>query len=133
MTLKRTELKRKPRSRIAAEGTYGPDARAWRIGVIRGGCVMCRSFPVPRHLRPGRHVELATLQGHHIIGKRHLKRERLTHLYWEPVNGLCLCEYHHGRHERAVQRVPRMLLPGEAIAWAVAFGFESVLDREYGW
>jgi hypothetical protein len=129
--MKRSPLKRNRRRPPTTPLDTYENARMWRMYVIRGGCVMCRTFPVPDHLRIGRQPELRVLQAHHVVGKRHLKREGMADQLWDRDNGLCLCEYHHGRHERAVQRVPRSLLSERTVAFALAHGFEWVLEREY--
>lgn len=92
---------------------------------------MCRAFPVDEKTRALRKFQLSNLQAHHVLARRHLKREKKSHLDWNVDNGLCLCEYHHFRHEHAIQRVPFDLLPQEAVEFAEYVGLPWTLEREY--
>lgn len=103
----------------------------WKREVCRTGCVMCAAFPVDKSTRQLRRAQLENLQAHHVLARRHLKREGKSHLDWADGNGICLCEYHHFRHENAIQRVPFDLLPQEAVEFAEYVGLPWVLEREY--
>lgn len=102
-------------------------AHDWYIAVTRGGCVMCRAFPVPRELRRGRGPDLRRIQGHHILDRQHLPRGRL----WDVRNGLGVCRYHHARHTHFVQRIPRALLPPAALEFAAEANLSARLDHDY--
>lgn len=67
------------------------------------------------------------LDAHHVIPKAAIKAHARTKhwsssvtraVVWNPENGLCLCRRHHDLHERAIDRVPRDLIPSTAIAFA---------------
>jgi hypothetical protein len=107
-------------------------AEAWHNVVVqRGPCLMCKAFPVSDAIRRHHADDLRWRQGHHVIAKRHLKAHGLTARLWDSDNGLCLCAYHHERHERAIQRVPLGLLPRRALRFADEIGLAWILDREY--
>lgn len=131
--MKRSALRRKPkqRNRTPPRVDDGLAKRFWKIAVCRGGCVMCKAFPAPPELRDGRMVDFRTVEGHHVLAKRHLKREGFTGRLWDTRNGMGLCRYHHQRHEHAIQRVPYALVPDCALEFAAELGLEHVVEREY--
>lgn len=102
----------------------------WYREVIRGGCVMCRAFPVPRELRRGRGPDLRRIEGHHILDRQHLRRGQRG-LVWDVRNGLGVCSYHHARHTHYVQRIPRSLLPPAALEFAAEAKLTARLDHDY--
>lgn len=71
------------------------------------------------------------LQAHHVLTVQALRRYGLAEHVWDARNGLCLCELHHARHHRALERVPRALLPGAVFEFADEVGLGWLLDREY--
>jgi hypothetical protein len=103
----------------------------WHRGVTRGGCVMCRAFPLSREQRAGREIDIARIEGHHVLAKRHLRTHNLESRFWDQRNGIALCSYHHHRHEWALQRVPYGLLPACAIEFASEVELLSKLEMEY--
>lgn len=105
--------------------------RYWRMAVIRGGCVMCRAFPLEPHERIGREPELRRIEGHHVLAKRHLRNEGYGGRFWDTRNGMALCSYHHARHERWMQRVPFDLVPDSAVEFAIELGLLPLLEREH--
>lgn len=122
MTLRR-RARRPPVDRIRAEH--------WHATVTAGPCVMCRAFPVGRAVLAARRPDVLRREGHHILARQWLRKLGLDALVWDVDNGLCLCRYHHGRHELFVQRVPRRLLPARAEAFALMHGLLWLLDRDY--
>lgn len=104
---------------------------AWARAVKRYGCVMCKAYPVPDNVRLQHKAALKHREAHHVLAQRHLKREGLSTLLWDSDNGMALCEYHHWRHEKAIQRVPRWILPAASIAFAERLGLGHHIDREY--
>jgi hypothetical protein len=143
VAVKRVPLKRKSKKRTARERSEAFQALCIRTAamrvtfkreVTRRGCVMCANEQLGDDVKRGYAIQLAKLDAHHVIAKRHLKEEGLDEfspLMWDPLNGVCLCAYHHQRHEHAVQRLPRRLVPIAAVRWAIAIGLEWRLDREY--
>lgn len=103
----------------------------WKRSTCRTGCVMCAAYPVSKEIRKERSAELFRLQAHHIIPQRVLKREGKAHMLWVEGNGMCLCEYHHQRHENWTQRVPRHLVTKAAEEFAAYVGLDYLLDRDY--
>lgn len=79
---------------------------------------------------PG-HVCEPPLQAMHVVPKQTLRRRGLGHLVWDPVNGVAGCYRLHRRHDGAVDRVPRSLLPSRCIEWAVAHGVLDALERHW--
>jgi hypothetical protein len=71
------------------------------------------------------------LRAHHVIYQKHLRREGLDHLLWDPCNGAALCEHHHRRHHAGYQPIPRRLLPTRCIMFANDYGLGVLLDRFY--
>lgn len=60
-------------------------ARAeWRLQTIRGGCLMCRAFPVDDATRRDRAADLRRLEGHHVLRQQHLKRHGHVDKLWDP-------------------------------------------------
>jgi HNH endonuclease len=128
----RSALRRKRhRSRRQPEPDLSLARRYWKAAVCRGGCVMCRAFPVPRELRDDRAADFRVIEGHHVLAQRHLQREGLASRLWDTRNGMALCRYHHGRHERWMQRVPYELVPDDALEFADELGLLHVIDRDY--
>jgi hypothetical protein len=103
----------------------------WHAAVIRGGCVMCRAFPVSAELRRARSSDFCRPEAHHIIDKNFLKREGLREHLWDERNGLCLCRYHHGQHTSWMQRVPLRLVPAAACVFAESLGVLWRLELDY--
>jgi hypothetical protein len=90
-------------------------------------CLMCKHHPAPASVREARPQDFDWLQAAHILPKRDLAGDEKS----APANGLVLCVWHHNRNDRWIERVPRELLPAEAVAWAESKGLLWQLDREY--
>jgi hypothetical protein len=107
----------------------------WHRAVVRGGCVMCRAFPLDDETRFQYEADVDRLEGHHLLPKRHLPED----VKWDETqvglelgsNGMCLCRYHHERHEHYAQRVPRVLLPTSVYDFAAKLNLGWLLDHEY--
>lgn len=132
--MKRTPLRRKPKQR-GRNRHFEADAnlqrRFWRATAVRGGCVMCRAFPVPAEVRASRFVDLRAIQGHHVVYKHHLKHHGHAGRLWDCSNGIGLCRYHHARHHARVEPVPLTLIPAAAVEFAAELGLDWLLAREY--
>lgn len=115
-----------PASSLSAQDREA--GRAWNTAACRRGCVMCKIDEVDRQTRQDFGWELSKIDGHHVVPKQDLKRWGLHALLWDLRNMLPLCRYHHFRHEQAVQRVPRELLPAPAWEFADAIGARFVLE-----
>lgn len=120
-----------PRRRAPTRRVQGrsPQQR-FHDGVFRlnaAACLMCREYPVDEATRDARPLDFDWLQSAHVLAKRGLTGEQKS----DPANGMVLCTYHHGRHDHWVERVPRVLLPAPAIAFADREGLGWLLDKEY--
>lgn len=77
------------------------------------------------------------LEAHHCISKSFLRREGFpAEVLYDPRNSLALCcepapNRCHSRHELAVRRIPRSVLPAEAFDFAEDCGLIWRLDRDY--
>lgn len=109
----------------------GLQKRYWKMAVTRGGCIMCRAFPLAKKDRVGRLEDLRRIEGHHVLAKRHLKTRGLAGRLWDTRNGMGLCKYHHPRHESGMQRVPYELVPDDALTFAIECDLDWIIEREY--
>jgi hypothetical protein len=109
----------------------GTDKRYWKFVVTRGGCVMCKEFPLTTAERRGRELDISTIEGHHILAKRHLRVHHVDGRFWDIRNGLPLCRLHHHRHEWRMQPVPFRLLPDDALEFAGECDLLYVIENEY--
>lgn len=122
-------LARRPKARKTPEERAA--SIAWHRAVCRGGCVMCRAQRPSKEVYADYGFELRHIEAHHVIAKRHLRTFGQWEHRWDERNGIALCTYHHRRHENHVQRVPRGVLPADALAFARELSLMSLLDREY--
>jgi hypothetical protein len=109
----------------------GLQKRYWKMTVARGGCVMCYAFPLTADEKRGREADVARVEGHHVLAKRHLKVHGHAHRYWDTRNGIGLCALHHHRHEWSLQSVPFRLLPDDALEFAAELDLLYVIENEY--
>lgn len=79
---------------------------------------------------PGHVCELP-LQAMHVVPKQTLKRRGLRHLVYDPINGVCGCYSIHRRHDLAVEKIPRGLLPARCIEWARSHNVLDALERHW--
>lgn len=119
------------RRRRAPERDVTIDRRYWKSAVTRGGCVMCKAFPLTPKQRLGREAEIRDIQGHHILAKRHLRVHGYAQRLWDIRNGIALCSYHHHRHEWRIQPVPFTLLPDNALEFAAECDLLYMIESEY--
>lgn len=133
--LKRTAMKRKPKQRPPFEVEEHERRKAMKREFhregVRQGCAMCRAFPVTERERQGYAELIAYVEAHHVLPRRHLARQFPFDVVWDVRNALGLCRFHHGRHEKAFQRVPSSLVPAAAREFAVEHGLEWDMDLEY--
>lgn len=134
--MKRSATLKRRRRNPVSQGEFSPDEiarikRHWKAAACRAGCVMCKAFPVPPELRNGRLADFRTIEGHHVLAQRHLKRNGHGDRLWDTRNGMGLCRYHHGRHESWMQRVPRELVAGDAMEFADEVGLIEQLWLDY--
>jgi hypothetical protein len=71
------------------------------------------------------------LQAHHVITQQALRKSHYSSFRWDTRNGICVCERHHSRHTKAVQRIPFERLTPEAIEFARSCNLSWQLDRYY--
>jgi hypothetical protein len=108
-----------------------PDGRRlWGQHFERLPCVMCEDCPVDPETARARRADLAKIDGAHLISKDRLISWGLRHLKWDLRNGLPVCRYHHFRHDYAVQRIPRRLIPAEAFEFADEIGARWALEDD---
>lgn len=117
--------------RQAASRELTEKRRWWRAAAIRGGCAMCHAFPLSGDELATLAPQIRKIEGHHLLPQRDLKRHGYADRLWDERNGMGLCELHHHRHERYVQRVPRDLLSESAYEFADELGLGWLIDREY--
>ena len=67
----------------------------------------------------------------HVVSKQTLKRRGLRSLIWDAANGICGCYAIHRRHDLAVEKIARDLLPPRCIAWATEHGVLVDLERHW--
>lgn len=135
--MKRTPMKRK-RKGVTPKELRELIARLrheFHRAVTVGPCVMCANEQMSAEIKRDFAEDLARREAHHVLPKQDLKKERgITELdprMWDPDDGVCLCRYHHPRHEHCVQRLPRRLVPPAAVKFAAALELVWLLDREY--
>jgi hypothetical protein len=108
-----------------------PDGRRlWGQHFERLPCVVCEDCPVDPTVARERRFDLAKIDGAHLISKDRLISWGLRELKWDTRNGLPVCRYHHFRHDYAVQRIPRRLLPAQAFEFADEIGARWVLEDD---
>jgi hypothetical protein len=112
-----------PRGQPSAQSRFH-DAVFRRYGA---SCLMCEHAPVDATVRQAYAKDLEWLQAAHVLPKRWLLGADKACA----DGGIVLCVYHHGRHDHWVERVPRVLLPPEAVAFADRIGLGWLLDKEY--
>lgn len=140
--LKRTQLAPKARvyqHRAKVRGARLAEKRAaWHDYVVRIPCAMCAAFPPTAEERGKFGFLIAKRRAHHILEQQDLKAharrigiDAQELLLWDTANGICLCEWHHGRHHQHIQRVPRALLPEPVHDFAAKWKLDWLLDRDY--
>jgi hypothetical protein len=105
--------------------------RYWRMMATRGGCAMCHAFPLTPDERRGRDADIANIQGHHVLAKRHLRDLGYVDRIWDTRNGMGLCALHHHRHEWRMQPVPLRLVPDDALEFAAELDLLWLVENEY--
>lgn len=71
------------------------------------------------------------LQAMHIVSKHTLKNRGLRRLLWDVRNGIPGCYRLHRRHDLAVEKIPRDLLPPAALEFAAEHGLMDSLERHW--
>ena len=72
-----------------------------------------------------------SLQGHHIVEKRALRRRGLDEHLWDKRNRLSICDRHHAQHTTAHTRIPYSVIPAEAHEFAAELELTYLIDRYY--
>jgi hypothetical protein len=67
----------------------------------------------------------------HVVSKHTLKRRGLRRHLWDVANGVPGCYRIHRRHDLAVEKIPRTLLPARCIEWAERHGVLDALERHW--
>lgn len=110
---RRRAAKRRP---LDSEGSV-----AWRLAALERPCAVCGS--------------VRGVQGHHVLTVQSLRRELPAEVFervrWDVANLLSLCAGCHASHHAGSVRVPRALLPMEAVVFADGLGLGWLLDRCY--
>jgi hypothetical protein len=134
--VKRSAMKRASNSERKADRELRKRlAREFHRRVTRASCVMCANEVLDAEIRKTFAPELLKREAHHVVAKQRLKTEigmtETDERMWAAENGVCLCEYHHRRHELYVQRLPRRLVPKAAVLFASALGLGWAVDLDY--
>lgn len=91
------------------------ESEVWRAGL--GPCVRCGSR--------------LSVDGHHVIPKRVLRRLGFHDRLLDTRNRLALCRRDHERHENRSEPVTRELLPASVFEFADELRLGWYLDRHY--
>jgi hypothetical protein len=70
-------------------------------------------------------------EAHHLLTQQQLRKRGLSDVAYDVRNGMGLCNRHHRRHTRAVERIPFAVLPERAHEFAAELGLGWLLDRYY--
>jgi hypothetical protein len=132
--VKRTRLQRKkafvarakPRRRSKAGKAPSPSMIAARAEFKT---VVCSEQCIGTGIRG--HVCDGPLQAMHVVPKQTLRRRGLSHLRYDPANGVPGCYRIHRRHDNKTELIPRALLPERCIEWAAEHGVDDALDRHW--
>jgi hypothetical protein len=92
----------------------------WRHNL--GPCAVCPVEGVECH---------GQVTGHHIITQQQLRQHGLELELWNLRNRLPVCDGRHGQHHRASRRIPRSVLPVEALEFAEEHGLTRLIERYY--
>lgn len=132
--MKRTRLQRKKplvaRVKPRRPGRSGPRPTTAEITARELFKQTVCSEPCIGLLIPG-HVCEGPLQAMHVVSKHTLKRRGLRKLLWDAANGVPGCYRIHRRHDMAVERIPRALLPDRCVEWARRHGVLDSLERHW--
>lgn len=79
---------------------------------------------------PGHECEFP-MQAMHVVSQQTLRKRGLAYLVWDPINGVNGCYRIHRRHDTAVEKIPRHLLPARCFAWAEAHHVLDALERQW--
>jgi hypothetical protein len=72
------------------------------------------------------------LEAHHLVTQQQLRKIHASEEQrWDVRNGMALCERHHRRHTRALERVPFDVLRSEALEFAREIGLGWILEKYY--
>lgn len=131
--MKRTRLQRKKpfvaRAKPRKRGAGGKRPKFDRAAAENFKVTVC-SEPCIGRLIPGHECD-GPLQAMHVVPKQTLKRRELRHLLWTPENGIAGCERIHRRHDLAVEKIDRALLPQRCIDFARKHGLMDALERHW--
>lgn len=94
---------------------------------------MCAAFPPTADERSAYAWLIGNLQAHHLVKQQRLRKAGRHALILDERMGLCLCEWHHQRHENRRQPVPTRLIGTDSIEVIEGAGFGWILhnEREY--
>jgi hypothetical protein len=120
-TLKRSSLKR---------GAGGPRASKAEVSARENFKTVVCSKKCIGLLIPGHECE-GPLQAMHVVSKHTLKNRGLRRLLWDVQNGVPGCYRIHRRHDLAVEKIPRALLPAAAFEFAEEHGLMDALERHW--
>jgi hypothetical protein len=109
--VRRTALKRKPWRRALGTPKQRQDFK-WAVLRADTDCVMLRRSFCAGHL-----------QAAHVIPKQRLRRLGYgADVVYSVDSAMCLCEYHHIRHDNFIERVPTELIPGRCRRFVRSLG-----------
>lgn len=70
-------------------------------------------------------------EAHHILTQQQLRKRGFSDVSYDVRNGMGLCNRHHRRHTRALERVPFERVPDRAHEFAAELGLGWLIDRYY--
>jgi hypothetical protein len=120
----------RPQDAARRDGADERERARFRREVCVDGCLMCEHFPPTREEMADFSADIRWLEAHHVTPQQVLKRTGLAAYLWDPDNGVCLCVWHHSRHENGTQRIPFVLLPTRSIMFASRHGLAYLLDGD---
>lgn len=116
--MRRTPLKRKPWRKALGD----PERRrSFKAAVLirDGDCVM-----------RGRSLCNGELQAAHVIPKHRLRKLGYgADVVYSASSAMCLCERHHNRHDRWLERVPYAYVPKDCKVFVNALGLAEIFER----
>ena len=71
------------------------------------------------------------IDAHHVISQETLRKMGREDLLWVVENGMPVARRVHQNHENASKRIPRVVVPAVAVAFAEQLGLGWMIERDY--
>lgn len=98
-------------------------------GTVAGGGYKCAVSGQPYKER-GRRDPLR-IEAHHVIDQQILKANGLSHVLWDPDNGLPVTAAVHAAHTSAMRRIPRSALRPANLVFARRHDLLHIVEQKY--